>query len=176
MLDFQSLQYAIASSLPEPYITNVHGLLLCVIHILLFEHPKWETGRSGGVKECTDTVHSLTAARWLSDKEWSFQIPKHLFGTAHFVNSEPILHSPYMSSCWKPTLSAMTIVSSTVTELPLHGMQGDASQQSHVQPGSGCSAQPTLRKQPCSDSRGKTPAQIRQTKARKAKKFALLYM
>lgn len=33
MVDLQSLYYAIASSLQEQYITNVHGLLFWVIHV-----------------------------------------------------------------------------------------------------------------------------------------------
>lgn len=109
---------------------------------------------------------------WRSSEERSFQIPKHpsvitRFACELWTSRHQHWPVPIMSSCWKPTLTSMTASSSTVTGLQpdRHGTQGDVTQESYGQPGSGCSACPTLGKQPCSDSRDKALAWIPQTKA-----------
>lgn len=95
-------------------------LILCYSCILVWTPKVGDLEGVGGVKGCTDTVHSLTAARWCSDAELALV---QFRGMKLSNTKTPIWHCllclwalnipsptvPIMSSCWKPTLTSMTI-------------------------------------------------------------------
>lgn len=141
----------------------------CYFVLLMCPCLNTQSGRfgRGGVKGCTDRLHSLTASA-SSDtngigavqRQWSFQIPKHpsafaCFACELWTSCHQHCTASKMSSYRKSTLTSMIVTSSAITRLwlDLHGMQRDAAQQTYGYPGSGCSAWPMLVKQPCSDNK-----------------------